>query len=195
MRDKQLIVFGVYRHRTSFEHAVSALKVGRIQEKDISVLFQKNLSTKNLTPDDAATPTRVGNTDGESGALIPSPLEWFAATGALVVLGHEMFLIAGPMVATLAGAALGGQFGGLSEALIGLGQPEYEAKRYQARVEEGGMLLFVHCERPSCVKKVMHVLISTGAEDISPTSESSPYYGGMNRPGTEGRSTRQRLKK
>jgi hypothetical protein len=36
--------------------------------------------------------------------------------------------------------------GGLTGALIGLGIPEYEAKRYEGKVKEGGILISVHSE-------------------------------------------------
>jgi len=56
-------------------------------------------------------------------------------------------VIAGPIVATLAGMGVGGVLGGLAGALVGLGIPEYEAKRYQGRIENGGILLSVHLRR------------------------------------------------
>jgi hypothetical protein len=31
-------------------------------------------------------------------------------------------------------------------ALVGLGIPEYEAKRYEGRIKSGGILLSVHCD-------------------------------------------------
>jgi len=46
-----------------------------------------------------------------------------------------------------------GTLGGLSGALLGLGRPEYEAKRYQGRIEKGGILLSVHCDSPDWVNK------------------------------------------
>lgn len=43
----------------------------------------------------------------------------------------------------LTGVGIGGAIGGISGALIGMGIPEYKAKRYQGRVKEGGILLSV----------------------------------------------------
>ena len=40
----------------------------------------------------------------------------------------------------LAGAGVGGAVGGIAGALIGLGIPEYEAKRYEGRIKDGGFL-------------------------------------------------------
>jgi hypothetical protein len=50
----------------------------------------------------------------------------------LAIPGLGVFIAAGPIMAALAGAA-----GGLTGALIGLGIPEYEAKRYEEKVKDG----------------------------------------------------------
>jgi hypothetical protein len=47
-------------------------------------------------------------------------------------LGHPWvgpFIAAGPIMAALAGAGVGAATGGIAGGLIGLGMPEYEAKR------------------------------------------------------------------
>ena len=48
-------------------------------------------------------------------------------------------------MATLAGAGGGGAVGGLLGAVVGMGIPEYEAKRYEGAVKDGGVLLPVYC--------------------------------------------------
>ncbi|MGA7927060.1 MAG: hypothetical protein WCA20_13845 [Candidatus Sulfotelmatobacter sp.] len=39
-------------------------------------------------------------------------------------------------MAAIAGVGVGGAVGGIADALIGLGIPEYEAKRYEGRIKE-----------------------------------------------------------
>jgi hypothetical protein len=175
MSEKNNRVFGIYTDQTSIEYAVSALKVGGIRDNNISLLLQENLSTKNIAHEKAARDQEAAATRVDSRKILRGPLEWFAATGALIALGRKTFLIAGPIVSTLAEVAIGGRLDGLSQALIALGQPEYEAKRYHARIENGGILLLVHCKDPACTNKVKHLLTSTGAEDIS-TAEAAANY-------------------
>ena len=43
-------------------------------------------------------------------------------------------------MAALAGLGVGGAEGGMVGALVGLGIPEYEAKRYEGAVKDGGTL-------------------------------------------------------
>jgi hypothetical protein len=67
----------------------------------------------------------------------------------------------------------GGAVGGLIGALVGMGIPEYEAKRYEGRLKESGILLSVHCDTSDEISRAKELLKGTGAEDISSTSESS----------------------
>jgi hypothetical protein len=54
-----------------------------------------------------------------------------AGIGALAIPGLGPFIAAGPIMAGLAGLGVDGAIGGLIGALIGMGMPEYEAKRYE----------------------------------------------------------------
>ena len=63
--------------------------------------------------------------------------------------------------------------GGLIGALIGMGIPEYEAKRYEGHLKSGGILLSVHCDTSDEIKRSKELLKGTGAEDIASTGESS----------------------
>ena len=58
-------------------------------------------------------------------------------------------------------------------ALVGMGIPEYEAKRYEGRVKDGGILLSVHSDSSDETKRAKEILQQTGAQDISSTGEAS----------------------
>src|SRR5471030_1849569 len=51
--------------------------------------------------------------------------------------------------------------------------PEYEAKRYEGRIKEGGILLSAHCDTSEQITLAKAVLKQMGAEDISSTGEAS----------------------
>jgi len=53
-----------------------------------------------------------------------------------------------------------------------MGIPEYEAKRYEGRVKDGGILLSVHSDDSQWTKKAKEILERTGAQDISSTGEA-----------------------
>lgn len=182
MGRKNIAVFGIYPHRASFEYAVSALKVAGFRDTDVSVLLQENPGTKDLVTEKATKAPEGAATGAGSGAVIGGALGWLVSTGTLAIPGLGPFLAAGPILGTLAGIGAGGALGGFTGALVGLGIPEYEAKRYKGRIENGGILLSVHCDDPNWVHKAIVSLRASGAENISSTNESSADYDNSDRP-------------
>lgn len=83
-------------------------------------------------------------------------------------------MVAGPILAALAGAGVGGTVGGITGSLVGFGIPEYEAKRYEAAIKSGGILLSVHADNSAEVVKAEDILKICAARDISSTSEKTP---------------------
>ena len=71
---------------------------------------------------------------------------------------------------------------GVTGALIGMGIPEYVAKRYEGRVKEGGILLSVHSDSSDWTKRAKEILERTGAQDISSTGEASADYSKSDKP-------------
>jgi hypothetical protein len=63
-----------------------------------------------------------------------------------------------------------------------MGIPEYEAKRYEGRIKEGGILLSVHSDNSEWTKKAKEVLERTGAQDIASTGEASADFQKSDRP-------------
>jgi hypothetical protein len=58
-------------------------------------------------------------------------------------------------------------------ALVGMGIPEYEAKRYEGRLKEGGVLLSVHCDTSEAISRAKEILNHTGATDIASAGEEA----------------------
>ena len=70
-------------------------------------------------------------------------------------------------MAALSGAAVGGALGGVTGALIGLGIPEFEAKRYEGKLKSGHALVSVHSENSDETERAKEIFRAAGAEDIS----------------------------
>jgi hypothetical protein len=109
-------------------------------------------------------------------------LGWLAGIGTLAIPGVGPFIAAGPIMAALAGAGVGGAVGGLAGALVGMGIPEYEAKRYEGIVNKGGILLSVHSDNSEWTSKAKRILEATGADDISSTGETKGDIENTDRP-------------
>ena len=73
----------------------------------------------------------------------------------------------------LSGLAVGATAGGLVGALIGLGIPEYEAKRYEGRIHDGGILISVHTDNADEIRIAREVFTEAEAQDIATTYETS----------------------
>jgi hypothetical protein len=89
---------------------------------------------------------------------------------------------AGPIVAALAGAGALGTVGGIVGALVGMGIPEYEARRYEGRIRDGGVLLSVHCDSADWVKRAKELLRHTGAQDIGAAGEKAGDFANADKP-------------
>jgi hypothetical protein len=63
-----------------------------------------------------------------------------------------------------------------------MGIPEYEAKRYEGRVKEGGILLSVHSDNSDWTSKAKDILKRTGAEDISSAGEANADFSKTDKP-------------
>src|ERR1700743_24173 len=124
--------------------------------------FAAEKNTK--APEGATTGVGVGGAVGGTLGLL-------AGIGALAIPGVGPLIAAGPIMGALAGLGVGGAVGGMVGALVSLGIPEYEAKRYEGRVKDGGILLSVHCDTSEEISKAKDILKETGAEDIAPPGE------------------------
>ncbi len=174
MPDKNIAVFGMYRNQAEVETAVDFLKSAGFSNNDVSVLFPDNHGTHTFAHQ-KETKAPEGATVGVStGVLLGGALGWLVGIGSLAIPGVGPFVAAGPIMAAMAGAGAGGVLGGVSGALIGLGIPEYEAKRYASYMSEGGILLSVHCQDSYEIQRAEELLKQTGATDIASSTESAP---------------------
>jgi len=173
MSDKKTSVFGIYGSRESVERAIDTFLTSGFGTSDVSVLLPENLGSKPIATHKDTKAPEGATAGGGAGAVIGGTLGLLAGIGALAIPGVGPFIAAGPIMAALAGIGVGGAVGGFAGALIGMGIPEYEAKRYEGRIQKGGILLSVHCDTSDQVKRGKEIMKNTGAEDISSTGESS----------------------
>jgi hypothetical protein len=170
---KNKSVFGFYSSRGGVESAVTALKDAGFQHSDVSVLLPENLGNKEIATEKNTKAPEGATTGAGSGAVIGGTLGWLVGIGALAIPGLGPFIAAGPIMAALAGMGVGGAVGGVTGALVGMGIPEFEAKRYEGRLQKGGILVSVHCDTSEEIKRGKDILERTGAEDISSAGEAS----------------------
>lgn len=182
MAGRNTAAFGIYPNQTVVAEAVDALKHAGFRNTDISVLFPENTGSKDFAHEKHTKAPEGAVAGASSGAIIGGALGWLAGIGALAIPGIGPFMAAGPIVAMFSGIGVGGTVGGLTGALVGVGIPEYEAKRYEGRIRSGGILLSVHCDNSDWSKRAKEVLSHSGAIDISSSREARADFASAEKP-------------
>jgi hypothetical protein len=173
MATKNRAVFGIYPSPVQAERAVNALVDDGFLSQDVSVLMPDTDSTRAFAHRKETKAPEGATAGATAGGVVGGTLGVLIALGSLTIPGLGPLIAAGPLVAGLAGLGAGGAVGGLLGALAGAGIPEYEAKRYEGRVKDGGVLLSVHAETEGEVLRAKEILRATGADDIATAGEAA----------------------
>lgn len=166
-------VFGIAKSESQAIKIAENLKAAGFTPNDISVLFPDKQGTKDFAHEQHTKAPEGAAAGASTGAVLGGALGWMAGIGSLAIPGLGPFIAAGPIMAALAGAAGGAAAGGVAGALIGMGIPEYEAKRYEGKIKDGNILISVHTEDSTMRDRAKKILEAAGAEDISYTGEAS----------------------
>lgn len=152
---------------------VDRLRVVGFKSNAISVLFPDKGTTRDFAHEKHTKAPEGATVGAGAGGVIGAGLGWLIGIGSLAIPGVGPFIAAGPIMAALGGAAVGATVGGVSGALIGLGIPEYEAKRYEGKIRDGRVLISVHADDGDQVTLAKRIYTEEGAEDISSAGEAA----------------------
>jgi len=172
-----MVAYGIYPNRESFEGALETLRAAGFRNSDISaILPDRDRTTRDLAHEINSKAPEGAVAGASTGAAVGGVLGWLVGVGTLAIPGLGPLIAAGPVVAALAGAGAAGATGGLVGGLIGAGIPEIEAKRYAGRIREGGYLVSVHCDDNQWAKRAEDILEKTGGKEVVKTTEASADY-------------------
>lgn len=167
------VVFCIAPSEAVATRIVNHLKAEGFLDNQISVLFPDKSTTRDFAHE-KNTKAPEGATAGVgAGGVVGGALGLLAGVGLLAIPGVGPLIAAGPIMATLSGAAVGAAVGGVTGALVGMGIPELEAKRYEGKIKDGNILISVHAEESDEAKRAEEIFESAGATDISTGSSSS----------------------
>lgn len=153
---------------------VKALQIAGFSSSGISMLMPDSTGFRDTGYEKHSKAPEGTSTGAATGSLLGGALGWLAGIGALAIPGLGPFIAAGPIMAALSGAAIGGTVGGIAGGLIGLGIPEYEAKQYEGRLQNGNnILISVHTENAEAIKRAEDIFKAAGATDINCITEES----------------------
>lgn len=165
-------LFCIATSEAQAEEIVNQLKEAGFSYNDISVLFPDRAGTRHFAHEQHTKAPEGAATGAGTGGLVGGALGWLAGIGALAIPGLGPFIAAGPIMAALSGAAVGAALGGIAGALVGMGIPEFEAKRYEGRIQSGNILISVHTEDHDRSRAAREILVRAGAEDIASAGEA-----------------------
>ncbi len=151
---------------------VTQLERGGFPRDDISVLVSDQRSTRDLATTKSSKMPEGAAAGGVTGGLLAGTLGLLAGIGALAIPGIGPIIAAGPVMAALSAAAVGGAAGGVIGGLVGLGMPEYEAKRYAGHVTAGNVLISVHVAGDDQKTLAEQVCERAGGDNISAVTET-----------------------
>jgi hypothetical protein len=182
MTDKNTAAFGIFQSQTGVEYAIDVLRGEGFRNTDISVLFPEKKGTEDVAVEKHTEAPEGTATGAKSGAIFVESLGWLAGIGVLAIPGLGPFIAAGPIMAALTDMGVLGALGGITAALVGLGMPKYEAKRYEGRIRTGEILLTVHCDDSEWAEIAKEILGRTGAVDIASTGETGADWQKTDKP-------------
>jgi hypothetical protein len=146
---------------------IEALRDSGIPKSDISVLFCDPATTKGFAHEMHTKAPKGAATGASTGGLLGGVLGWLVGIGSIAIPGVGPFIAAGPILAALSGAAIGAAVGGITGTLVGLGIPEIEAKRYEVKIRDGGVMITITAADNRAAYKIRSLLRVKGAADIA----------------------------
>jgi hypothetical protein len=164
-------VFAIVSNAAQAEAIVDELRVSGYPSRDVSVLFPDVEGSHEFAHTKSTKAPEGAVIGGSAGGLFGGLAGWLIGVGALALPGVGPLIAAGPLFAALSGAAVGAAAGGLSGALAGLGFPEYEARLYAGRLDDGNILIAAHTENIHEERVARRIFERAHAHDIGVTQE------------------------
>ncbi|MBW8332925.1 MAG: hypothetical protein K0M40_12955 [Prolixibacteraceae bacterium] len=146
-KDNRMLT-GMFEDRESTENAYNSLHERGYTDDEINLIMSDETRNKHFSGD--VKETEIGTKAAEGagkgsaiGGTVGAIAGVVAAIGTSLVIPGLGLVIAGPIVAGIAGAGAGGITGGIVGALIGSGIPEERARLYESGIKKGNIVLGV----------------------------------------------------
>jgi uncharacterized membrane protein len=153
VRKMDRLVLGVFSERDDAERAIRSLEDADFDANKMSIIMKDRAEAESFA-DNTGTNVAGGAVSGATtGGVLGGIAGLLIGLGAIAVPGVGALLIGGPLAAalgltgaaatTVSGAVTGALAGGLVGALMGLGIDEDDARYYETKIKEGGILVAV----------------------------------------------------
>lgn len=161
-------------HLDAARTIVSDLHAAGFTTDAISVVFPRH----HLPPGDEvvdATELAQGNREtgqgvavgAVAGGVVGSALAWLTGVGVIAVPGLAPLLAAGPFLTIFTGMGLGASLGGVAGALVGMGIPEIDAKRFASSISDGRILIAVRSDDEERAQAAEAIMRAGGGQETA----------------------------
>ncbi|WP_421781199.1 hypothetical protein [Kiloniella litopenaei] len=159
-------VSATFKTDSAAREALLKLEVAGFSEEQMSLVATDNSVGQSFNIEKGSKAAEGGAVGASAGGVLGAVVGGLAAAGTILIPGVNL-MIYGTAVAAAAGAGVGAATGGLAGALVGLGVPEYEAKRYENEVKNGAILLVVEAENSERAEVVQDIFKQGDAHSIA----------------------------
>lgn len=147
-KEERQMVTAVFRDRADAQLVYDDLMSRGYTQKEINVLMSDATRATYYAgkPERISAGTHAAEgmaAGGAIGTAVVAGLAALAAIGTSIAIPGLGLIIAGPIVAALAGGGAGAVAGGVLGGLVGLGVPESNAKAYEEALRDGGVVIGV----------------------------------------------------
>jgi uncharacterized membrane protein len=177
-------VLGIFSSTRDAEHAINQLEDNGYVAKDISIVARDREDLHYIADNTGADVADGALSGAATGGLLGGLAGLLIGIGAITIPGIGALLIGGPLATalgltgaaatTISGAATGALAGGILGALVNLGIPEDEARVYEDRIKEGGILVAIPAQQGR-EADVREILEDNGADMIRAIEHPEEY--------------------
>jgi hypothetical protein len=160
-------ITGLYKSSTDAAYAIRLLKDAGVPADNISLIARHTLEKEGLVEEPHSKAPEGMMLGAAGGGAMGALVAGLTAVGTIASGGAGLGLVvAGPIVAALAGAGAGAAAGSVVGGMIGAAIPEAELNAYEQAIKEGSVLIGVQAEDDTR-QVVQTALKVAGAEKIA----------------------------
>jgi len=159
-------ITATFKTRTATEEALRELELLGVTEDQIGLVVTDETRGKTFNIENHSKSDQGVAAGATFGGIVGGILAAIAGAGTIVIPGLNL-VVAGSIVAGLAGLGAGAAAGGILGGLVGLGVPEHEAKLYEGEIRSGSILLAVEARDHEQAKNIRQVLKRVDAYNIA----------------------------
>jgi hypothetical protein len=160
-------ITGLYKSSDDAAYAIRILKDAGVPADDISLVARRDLEKEGLVEEPHSKAPEGMMLGAAGGGALGALVAGLSAVGTIATGGAGLGLVvAGPIVAALAGAGAGAAAGSVVGGMIGAAIPEAELNAYEQAIKQGSVLIGVQAEGDA--QQVVKVALKvTGAQKIA----------------------------